>query len=195
MPLSDKELFERVALGDELAYTELYNKYVNTLYAYVLKLTKSDYWAEEIVHDVFLNLWNSRNSLANVTYPAGFLFRMTANKSVDWIRKHGNDLKVQYFLANQHEGVASNNAEESVDLKATKKLIEQSVNLLPAQRKKIYVMKQELGLSYDEIARELGLSRHTVRNQWSTALENMRDFLLRHGGILLTLIFTFKNFF
>jgi RNA polymerase sigma-70 factor (ECF subfamily) len=53
-------------------------------------------------------------------------------------------------------------------------------------------MRHEQGLSYDEIANTLGLSRHTVRNQLNLALQNIRSYLLEHGditGILILLLF------
>lgn len=190
--VDDKELFTRIAEGEESAYVHLYKKYYHLLYSYVSKLIKSDLWAEEIVHDVFLSVWFSRTDLHKVNTPLAFLYRITANKAIDWVRKHGLDLKVQYFLAKQQLNVNLNSTQELLDFHAMEHLVHTAVQQLSPQRKIVYQLKQEKGWSYDEIAQELNISKHTVRNQWVKAIKIIQEYLQKHGGLVLLLSYCLK---
>lgn len=183
----DRELFEHISKGDELAFEVLYKKYTRPLYAYVLKVLKTQFWAEEIVQDIFMNLWINRHELAVIDNPSAFLYRMTANRIVDWIRKNDTNLKVAFRLRQQslHN---SSTTEEIVNFRVSDALIKEAINNLSPQRKLIYKLKNDTGLSYDEIATQLEISKHTVRNQLVKSLENIKKYLIEKGAIVLVWI-------
>lgn len=179
---SDKELFARIAESDQSAFTAVYEKYTGPLYFYALKLLKSELLAEELIQEIFIQLWIKRQSLGAIENPGGFLNRMTLHKAIDWIRRHQLDLKVQYYVtspANQ----ASNTTEEEIDFKAVERLIDTAIQHLSPQRSAVYKLKYEQKLSYEEISNELKISKHTVRNHLSKALEAIRLYLAEKGGI------------
>ncbi|WP_127125650.1 RNA polymerase sigma factor [Pseudoflavitalea rhizosphaerae] len=86
--VSDNTLFGRIAKGDQGAFSAVYLKYAGTLHFYALKLLKSPAWAEEVVQEIFLQIWTSRANLTQVENPAAYLNRMTLHKAIDWMRKH-----------------------------------------------------------------------------------------------------------
>jgi RNA polymerase sigma-70 factor (ECF subfamily) len=66
-------------------------------------------------------------------------------------------------------------------------IIQKAVDQLPPQRKLIYYLNREKGLNYQEIADHLAISKHTVKNQLSTALQSIRHFLLKSARLFFLL--------
>lgn len=193
-PTKDRELFARIAQSDGNAFAEFFESYSVKLAVYVSRFLGSDLWAEEIVQDVFVKLWNIRETIGQMEYPAGFIYRMAANRAKDHLRHRGHELKLQYQLT-QHLAASANNAQEQVDFRFSQRLFNEAIKRLPSQRAVIFRMRHEQGMGYDEIAAQLGLSRNTVRNQLNLALQNIRSYLLEHGDILgLLVLYSLKNF-
>ena len=80
---TDKALFERIATGDETAFSIIFFRYTARLAPFVTQLLQSDQWAEEIVQDVFLRLWQARQQLAMIEHPSAYLYQMASNRTLD----------------------------------------------------------------------------------------------------------------
>lgn len=188
----DRLIFRRIAQGDAQAFAEFYEAYAVKLAIYVARFLGSDLWAEEIVQDTFVKLWSIRETIGDIEYPAGFVYRMIANRTKDHLRRKEHEVKLQQYMGRYLQQSNLNTTQDQLDFQTGEKLFRQAVQQLPAQRALIFRMRNEQGLSYEEIARELELSRHTVRNQLNLALQNIRSYLSEHGditGILVLLIF------
>jgi RNA polymerase sigma-70 factor (ECF subfamily) len=190
----DKQIFQRIAGGDAQAFAEFYDAYAVKLALYVSRFLGSELWAEEIVHDTFLKLWSIRETLTTVEIPAAFVYRMIANRAKDHLKHQEHEVKLQQHLVRHLQQAHTNTTQDLLDYQLGEKLYHQAVQQLPAQRALIYKMRHEQGMSYDEIARELELSRHTVRNMLNLALKDIRKYLLEHGDITgaVALIFFLK---
>lgn len=184
---TDKTLFQTIAQGDAAAYTILFGRYFEQLRWRALKLLKSDVWAEEIVEEVFLQLWINRESLSAVEIPHAYLYKLTNNRCFDRIRRQRLEVEMQYAVSQALHGEAPPAVDAQYDLANLEKLIREAVEQLPPQRKLIYRLQQEEGLSYQEIADQLGLSRNTVRNQVSRTLQAIRNYLQQKGVAFLIL--------
>jgi RNA polymerase sigma-70 factor (ECF subfamily) len=189
---NDKLIFQRIALGDAEAFAAFYDAYAVKLALYVSRFLGSDLWAEEIVQDTFLKLWSIRETIGEIEYPAGFVYRMIANRAKDHLKHRAHEIKLQQHLSRYLAQADTNTTQELLDYQNGEKLFRQAVQQLPAQRGLVFKLRHEQGLSYDDIARELGVSRHTVRNLLNLASQNIRSYLLEHGditGFLVLLIF------
>ncbi len=193
---SERLIFQRIAQGDAQAFASFYEAYAVKLALYVSRFLGSDLWAEEIVQDTFLKLWSIRETIAEIEYPAGFVYRMIANRAKDHLKRQEHEIRLQQHMARYLQHANTNTTQEQVDYQMSEKLFRTAIEQLPAQRSLVYKMRHEQGLSYEEIARQLGLSRHTVRNQLNLALQNIRTYLLEHGDIagLLVLFLILNNF-
>jgi len=192
----DRLTFRRIAQGDAQAFAEFYESNAIKLAVYVARFLGSDLWAEEIVQDTFLKLWTIRETIGEIEYPAAFVYRMVANRVKDHLKRRGHEVRLQQYMVRNFQQVNINATQEQVDFHLGEKLYRQAIQQLPAQRKMIYKMRHEQGLSYDEVAGQLGLSRHTVRNQLNLALQDIRSYLLEHGDIAgLLVILLFLNYF
>lgn len=179
----DRTLFLRIAEGDGRAFTELFNLCFEPLKWNALKLLKSEFWAEEIVQEVFTQLWRNRQQLAAVEAPVAYLYRMTANRSLDRIRRDALEVRMQYAVNKALHGDPDIFQENKYDLKFVERLISEAIGRLPDQGRRIFELQQKEGLSYQEIADRLGLSKNTVRNHMVKNLQVIRTYMRQHGEI------------
>ena len=160
-------------------FSELFRKHEHKLYTLALKLTKSDQLAKDIIQEVFLKLWDQRNQLSSILNIEAWLYRVTENKIIDLLRKASADHRLKERIWNQLQQIV-NESEQYLAAKEYNQIIQMAIDQLPPQRKLIYQLNKENGMNYREIADELRLSKHTVKNQLSTAIQSVRNFLTRN---------------
>jgi RNA polymerase sigma-70 factor (family 1) len=185
---NDQELFKRISDGDTAAFSGIFQTYANPLYWHAVKLLKSEFWAEEIVQEVFVQLWAKRDLLANIEFPSAYLYKMLGNKAMDRLRRDQLEIKMQYLVAQALHLSQTNETIQSDRWDRMQALLQAAVNNLPEQRKRVYQLKYRDGYSYEEIAEILSISVHTVRNQMSKALHTIRTFLMEKGADLFLLL-------
>jgi RNA polymerase sigma-70 factor (family 1) len=179
----EKALLIKVSQGEVGAFRTLFDAYRVGLYAAALKITKSDYAAEEIVQETFASLWESRSSLLDVENPPAYIFTIAYNKTFRHLKKVSTDSELlRSLMARMREG--HEETREWLDARESGELINQAVAELPAQRKLIYQLSREQGLSHEAIAGQLNISPFTVKKQISLALRNIRDNLAKTAPLL-----------
>ncbi len=184
---TDKALFERIATGDEAAFSVLFFRYTARLAPFVTRLLQSERWSEEIVQDVFMRLWQNREQLASIEHPGAYLYQMASNRTLDYIKRNAREVKLQYYAARWVNGVADH-PDAQRDFHEIENLLKEAVSQLPAQRRKVYQLVREDGLSHAEIADRLKISKHTVRNHVAEALQEIRIYLRKHGVMVIFLL-------
>lgn len=168
----------------EHLFADLFKKHEYRLHTLVLRLTRSDQYARDIIQEVFLKLWEHRYQLSSIHNIEAWLYRLTENKVIDFLRKAAADSRLKEALwKNQTEQL--NETEENVSAREFNQIIQKAVDRLPPQRKLIYFLNREKGLNYQEIADHLAISKHTVKNQLSTALQSIRLFLLKSARFFI----------
>jgi len=160
-------------------FSDLFRQHEHKLYTLALKLTKSDQLAKDIIQEVFLKLWDQRNQLTSILNIEAWLYRVTENKIIDFLRKASADNRLKEKIWNQLQQIV-NESEQYLAAKEYNQIIQKAIDQLPPQRKLIYQLNKENGMSYLDIADELQLSKHTVKNQLSTAIKSVRNFLVRN---------------
>ncbi|ANH82236.1 hypothetical protein A8C56_15830 [Niabella ginsenosidivorans] len=191
--LQEKELFKKIAEGDESAFKIIYLRYTAKLYPHVCKLLSDYVWAEEIIQDVFTQLWQNRAMLAAIDNPAAYLYRMAANRTLDYLKHKSVEIKSQYKVKQLVKAINKRNPEQEFDVKQLELLFSQAITRLSPQRKKIFIMRHELGLHYDEIASNLQLSKNTVRNHLSESLQMVRKWMVQQGVTFILISSFFLN--
>jgi RNA polymerase sigma-70 factor (ECF subfamily) len=184
---TDKALFERIAIGDETAFSIIFFRYTARLAPFVTHLLQSDSWCEEIIQDVFLRLWQSRMKLATIDNPSAYLYQMASNRTLDFIKRNAREVKLQYYAA-QWLTPSADHPNTAVDFREIENKLKEAVRRLPAQRRLIYQLVREEGLTHAEIAERLRISKHTVRNHVAEALQEIRIYLRENGVIVVLLL-------
>lgn len=193
---NEKELLLRAAEGDQKAFRSLYDAYFNRVSAYVFKLTKSDIATEEIVQDVFTRLWQHAATVAVSDTPEAYLLTIARNKTVDYLRLLAREANLINVLTGQIQqpGYTANDRLTAIDLQA---LIRQALQELSVQKQTIFHLSKNEGLSHDEIARRLNISKSTVKNHLSETLQHLRAHILNrygHDAGLFILLFLIKSY-
>jgi len=174
-----QSLFQQVSEGDERAFNRLFHLFLPKLYPFIIKLTRSEDVTEDIIQDTFIKVWLSRDRLAEIENPGGWLYTLAANKCYDYLRTSA--LRDKLFAPEANTMAAVDSTQAWLDSKELKRLIELAVNELPAQRKKVYQMSRNQGMSIPEIAAALDLSPHTVKHTLAASLKAIREYLNGHG--------------
>lgn len=182
--INNKLLVIELIEGNEKAFSELFNMFYNDVYAYSLSMLKNEVLAEEIVQDVFLNIWLHRDRLNPDLSFKSYVFTITRNLTFNLISKVANShkLKEEVFYTSQKSYNPIEDSLAEADYDAIKnKAIEQ----LPPKRRAIFEMSRNEEMSYEEISKELNISVSTVKGQMSKALAEIRTFLETHGNVAL----------
>jgi RNA polymerase sigma-70 factor, ECF subfamily len=154
-----------------LHFEQLFKSHFRLLCNIANNIVKNERAAEDIVQDVFLKLWQKKDDLKIHTNVMGYLYRATANASIDYIKNNRNVIPLKQTI---HYQKTDDNAEAVLMRKELEKNIERAMRLLPPKCKAIFVLSRFEGMKYKEIAEHLGLSVKTVENQMGIALDKLR---------------------
>lgn len=176
---SDEDLLQDLIKGDSKAFDALYMRYVPRVEAFACCMLKDRSEAEDLAHDLFLKLWEGRESLQHVRSVRNYLFRMTKNAIFDRFAHKAVDVRYrQSAAAMDLREIVSNDLVEQIDLHELMLLIDMAVEKMPTQRRNVFRMSRLEGVSYQEIARRLGISQKTVEYHIHEALAELRKLIL-----------------
>ncbi|MBO9635924.1 MAG: RNA polymerase sigma-70 factor [Chitinophagaceae bacterium] len=173
---NDKELLLQIAAGDETAFSVLFDRYKDKLFTFLFRLTGSADAAEDLIQNIFLKLWTSRESLEEIEHFTAYIFRMGRNMMLNDIRKNARE---SLLLAEIKKEMATeqHSLSDPCDISELRQKLQEAVNRLPPQQKKIYQLSRESGLKREEIAAMLAISPSTVNNHLFQALKSIREYI------------------
>lgn len=166
-------LFRRIALGDQDALMLLMDKYFPELYKRVNWIVINEELTREIINDVFQRLWDKRKEVATMEHPGGWLIAIARYSSF-------NALKRENRRASMEPGKLlpdTSNLLDEIKHKELERQIEQAVERLSPQRKIVYKLNHEDGLTRKEIAERLGIAESTVKNLMTQAYKHLRELM------------------
>lgn len=183
-------IIENKKSNEELAFEILFRKYYIRLCCFANKFIANSAESEEIVQEVFLNIWKKRSQLKLDNEIRPYLFKSVQNMCFNFI-EHRKVIDNYYSVI---EVVYKNQAEEfnnyeTVLYNELQKRVDIAIESLPAQCKTIFQMSRQDGLKYIEIAENLGLSVKTVETQMSRALSKLKEELKDYLVILIVCLF------
>lgn len=173
----EQKLLQELAAGNELAFRQLFNAYRERLFTYISRLIKSRQVAEELVMDVFLKIWMGRDLAGNIQNFDAFLFRIAHNKSIDFLRSAAKDHKLKDILWEGIQLSTAESADTQILHREFQAKLQEAIVLLPPQKKKIYQLSREQGLTHQQIADQVNLSKATVNNHIVEAQSFIRNYL------------------
>jgi RNA polymerase sigma-70 factor (ECF subfamily) len=190
----EAELVKRLSSGDEEAFRVLFEWYTPKLLAFVSGMTKSQMQAEELVQDTFLKIWTNRSSLVDVDDFGGYLFIIAHNKVMDHFRRMTTETKVKNAVW-KNISESQNSTQELLDASESRRLVTAAIEQLSTQKQTIFQLSRYEGLTHEEIAKKLGLSKSTVKNHLVETLRHIKDFLHRNtdAAILLVIMHFLKK--
>lgn len=168
-------MLSAIAHGDIKLFERLYFQYQPKLVEFLAALTHDREVSKDIAQEIFLSLWKNRAHLSGIDSVSSYLYRMARNKVYDYF----DHLAVaeQYLGTCQDNTPATINEEEKLFVEELEKIIYETVDHLSPQRKLIFRLSREEGLSNQEIADRLGISKRTVENHQTATLAILRKII------------------
>ena len=170
-----KKTLEAMRSGDHDAYREIYIHYIDSVTDFLKMLTKSPEDAEEIAQDVFVSLWEKRDKIDPSKNIRGYIYTYARNAVLNYFKHKKVEDKYMRFAANAVQRYET--SDDIVIARETELLIMIAVERMPAQRRRVFQMSRFEGLSNDEIAMRLNISKNTVENHITTAVKDIRRVL------------------
>jgi RNA polymerase sigma-70 factor (family 1) len=174
----ERKALQLLAEGSEFAFIQLFDKYRPRIYAASLKFLDSKEQAEEVVQDVFMEVWLRRESMIKVVNFNAYLHAMVRNQVYDTYRAQtamrdaAKELRYSTFHVNETEA--------SIKESDYNRLLQDAVNQLPQQQKEIFLLARKEDLTHEEIGVRLHLTRLAVKAHMQRALRFLRDKLEPH---------------
>jgi len=187
----EKVLLSEIAAGSELAFRKLFDLYKERFYAVVFKMTNSHEVTQDIVQDVFMNIWAKRESLADVDNPSSYFFTAVYRRVYRYYRKIA--LEKRILLQQAPDGESANSTEEMILAHESNKRISEAVAKLPMQQQLVFMLSRQEEFSREDVARQLHISPNTVKNHLAKAITFLRSFLRDSALIFLLSSWFFKK--
>jgi RNA polymerase sigma-70 factor (family 1) len=176
MPSIDelREIQRRIAVyDDEKAYKAAFFLFHNRLKQFAFSFVKSKEMAEEIVSDVFINIWKRRKHLEEINSFKTYLYISTKNISLKYLLKQHKQVAIAIDALNiELESKDIHPDQMMITADMANKIIE-AVNQLPPRCKLVYKFIKEDGLRYKEVAAILNISVKTIDNHLAVALKKI----------------------
>lgn len=185
----DSELLMRIKEGDIVAFTALYKKYSAGIYTFCTNLTKSRQDAQDMVQEIFVKLWDSRQKLSPDASARGFLFVLAKNMLIDAYRKRVNDPVYEDYI--EYSNSLGSEDESRIEYQEFLTIVKSQIDTLPPAQRRVMNLSKIENLSIKEIAERLNVSQQTVMNQSSQGLKHLREKLRRYlnGSLIILLLF------
>lgn len=179
---NEKTLLAMVASGNREAFTQLYTCHLNNLFRYIFLFTRSKEETEEILQEIFLKIWETRDRLPEVKSFSHYLYGIAKNRVLDHVRHLQVRHRVLAEIRRTKE-LAVISAADHCAYREYYRVVQEAIEKLPPKRKLIFRLNIENGLSIDDIARQLAISRSVVQKQHLKASHFIREYLFKHGEI------------
>lgn len=186
---SDCELVTNLKKGDGAAFKEIFSRYHQKLLFYTISIVKSKSVGKDIVQETFLKLWEKRTKLQPDQSLSSYIHIIARNMAFNHLKRAGYDdglkEKIWESILETQQRVLF---EEELHARENSQWVRKAIDQMPPRRKLIFQLSREKGMTHREIARKLGISKNTVKNQMVSAQKEIREFLRRYTDIALSLI-------
>jgi len=169
-----KELQRRIAIDDEMAFTQLYVRFGKRLIQFSQSLVRSKEIAEELVEDVFVKLWANRSQVDEIENLTVYLYVAVKNRSLNVLSQKARELITASF--DYLDAPLAEFAADPYDLMITSEMMasmRQAIDELPPRCKMIFRLIREDGLRYKEVADILNISINTIDVQMAIAVKKI----------------------
>lgn len=176
---TDLELLERIKKGDEQAFEKVFRTYYKSLCLFSNRILHDPPSSEEVVEDIFFNLWERRDKFDITTSLKSYLFRSAYNNSLKLLRH-------QKIVANYESRMVEEEPqyqlqENYLEIGEITHSVLKTLDQVPERTRMIFQMNRDEGLKYQEIADKMNISVKTVEAHMTSILkllrENLRDFI------------------
>ena len=168
MPQKGEELLKRIARGDTAAFRQLFDVWYPKVKVFLSGFTLDDEDARDLAQNIFVKIWTMRASLPEIRSFGAYLYRMCRNAALDYGKRHRLKVDLQEDYAETWP------LDEDYFAREMRSRLESRIAQMPERRREVITLSRIEGLSNDEIATTLGISKKTVENHLNAALHDLR---------------------
>jgi RNA polymerase sigma-70 factor (ECF subfamily) len=185
---SDHELVQQLAQDDQKAFSFIVNSYYIPLCRTAVKYLRYKEISEETVQNVFVSLWERRHVLCLTVSLQAYLHQAVRYQAINYLKRELVKVQQHEILSEEMYSLAPN-SEEVVLVKELEEIIAVGIERLPPKCRIIFDLSRNAGLTYKQIAQELGISEKTVETQMTIALSRLKTYLSSYWGKIALLPF------
>lgn len=181
-------LLQRLAAGDQQAYTQIYEAHFPLLFQTAMRFLKVKPAAEDVCNEVFLNLWKNRHSLAGIQSLQAYLLSAVRNRSINALKRlaRSQAFVEEVKAAFPHHDV---DAEAQFLGKEYIAFVKRGIEELPSRAQEVFKLCREEGCSYEEVSSRLGISRDAVKWHMVVSMKKLKACAEKDLGISFSLLF------
>ncbi|WP_285008293.1 RNA polymerase sigma factor [Pedobacter faecalis] len=171
---SEEELVALLRQGNHSAYLEIYDRFKSPLQQHAYKKLGNAQDVEDVIQELFTELWHKREALHLTTGLPGYLFRAVRNRSLNLIYKRR---KEHHYLDSLEEFISEGNYLIDLQIREAEfaAQIQKEIDALPPRMRQVFDLSRNQGLSHKQIAAQLGTSETTVAKQMTNVLKVLRQ--------------------
>lgn len=188
MVAAEKEIaiLQDIAAGSSKAFRTLYSQWEPTLSSFIFQVTRSKIITAEIVQDVFLKIWMTRESLVEVKDFKAYLFVISKNRAINALKKSLAELEKMKKYASEVPFNEQPEDDDNDQLPFT--LIDEAIDQLSPRQKEIFLLHRHERYSYREISEQLGIGKESVKTHLSLAVKSIKQHIENKIALIILLI-------
>jgi len=174
--LDDSALMLRYKDGDVLAFEALYKRHGDSLYRYLLRLSLNRATAEDLFQEAWGKIIKARLNYRPTAKFSTFLFRVAHNCFIDYLRRnkrHTAEANIDPDLSAD----PGNTPEELTERHQARQRLSDALQQIPNEQREVFLLREEAGLSIDEIAAVTGVNRETAKSRLRYAIDKLKTTL------------------
>ncbi|MFP5080510.1 RNA polymerase sigma factor [Pedobacter sp. JCM 36344] len=189
----DLDIIDALKTRDRRRFEVFYKKFYRPLFTVAYRYVRHTQTAEEIVHDVFINIWNKSDQLNIQSSMKSYLFRSIVNSSLNYIKKEKTQMEKQSAYRIVHEqGLEIVESEATEAEEILLKGLEDALAQLPEKCKQVMYLSRFGKLKQQEIADQLEISIKTVKNHLTYGFKKLREHLKKHQQLTIWVMLLLK---
>jgi len=176
----DKVIITKIKQGDVLSFDNIFKKYHKKVYYFAISYLKNKEDAEDIVQEVFMNLWKYRDQISEYYVFSKYLFKITYNATCKKFRKQASDRKHMEEVLKKIS-IEDNSIQLDIEFNNLMETTNNLIKKLPARQKNILLLSIEEHLTSEQIAQKLNITKKTVENYLAMAKRFLKKSLSERG--------------
>ena len=171
---SDEQLMLRYAEGDVQAFEMLYTKHKAPVYRYMMRLCQNEAIAEEIFQEVWMKLINARNKYVVSAKFTTYLYKLAHNCFIDHFRKQNVRVVTEQTEESIELAIKTDGPEQQFQMEQTLEKFNLAFDALPQEQREVLLLKEEAGMSLQDIAETIGVNYETAKSRLRYALNRLK---------------------
>ena len=189
----DELIQKQLNAGEVVALEYLFHHYYDDLCRYTMVFTKDIAIAENIIQDLFVYIWEHRETIEIHISFESYLFQASRYKALNYKRDNSNKIDKLTLLKEKYNGKVSVSAYEVFEYKELNQIVSNAIDLLPDRCRQIFKLSRTDELSYREIAELMNISISTIDNQVHTAIKKIKTHVKRYYPEMYLSLLIFIN--